>query len=119
MTTICEIQSDFKVYNGTDSVFGMFLLKNGVVIEDLSFITKVVIKVDTDNFDSDTAPAGTITWTDQGEYLGITANILKFKLGLLSITDGLKENCRITVYDGVNVNGIVFIDDFTINFISN
>lgn len=118
MVTTCSTVADFEVYQDTDGVFGMFLLKQGAVIEDLSFITRVVLACGTESVDSDSAPAGSIWWTDQGEYLGVTADVLNFKLGIGSLfTDGLKEGCRLTVYDMVNVNGIPYEDNLSINFI--
>ncbi len=111
--TICSVVPDFIVYTGTDNVFSVFLRKNNKAIEDLSFITKVVIACGSESVDSSITP-GVIWWTDSGEYFDQTANVLSFKLGSVGLTEGLKTGCRITVYDAININGIVYADNLKI-----
>ena len=118
MNTQCEVPVNFKVFQNTDSVFGVFLLKNNEAIQDLSFIQKVVLANADETIDSSLSSPGTITWTEQGEYFGTTANFLNFKLGNLGLVDGVKTGYRITVYDAVNVNGIPYVDGLTIEFVS-
>ncbi len=118
MVTECKALADFVVFQNTDGVFGVFLLKNRKPIENLAFITRVTFEYEQEIVDTAVAPAGTIWWTDQGEYFGTTADILKFKLGNEGLSDGLKQKCRITVYDAINTNGIVYTDSANVEFVA-
>ena len=62
------------VYNGRDNIITLVLSNNGVVLTDLSGLTRATVKIDaTTTIDSAVAGSGVIWWTDTVTYRGTIA----------------------------------------------
>ena len=103
------------IYISRDNAFGFALTEDGDVQTDLSFITRVILTVDGDGYDSDVLGSSKIWWTDTETVSGVTAEVLQFKLGAESeIVAGAYYDCRLVIYDATNTNGVVWVDDMEV-----
>ena len=102
------------IYNGKDNVIARVILEDDGAVADLSIITRVKFSVGGVTVDSDTAPAGTIWWTDQGTYEGATVDFLKMRLGHSNIPVGNYANGCLTLFDLVNDDGAVYVDNMKV-----
>lgn len=111
---VCSVLTFEVVYNDTSGVIEYALVDDDEVIVDLSSITKVVFKIGETIIDSSQVAAGIITWDDTADYYGQEVNVVKALLGGEGLVAGSYENCRMTVYDPANLNGIVWSDTLNI-----
>lgn len=95
-----------RVYNGRDNTISLVLLADGVVLADLSAVTRVTVAIGGVDIDSAIAGSGVIWWTDQAEYDGQMVDVLRLKLGQQGIPEGVYNDTDIVVYDAVYVNGL-------------
>ena len=77
------------------------LLKKDDVAEDLTNLTRAILKLDGVAIDFDVSPAA-FDWTTEG-----ADGILIFKPQTLSLSAGQKK-ASLIVYDATNINGIVW-----------
>jgi hypothetical protein len=94
-----------------DNASHLFLTEKGQIV-GLSSVTRVVITINGTDYDSDDLGATRIWWNEQEVYDedGELHDVLKFKLGDQAITPGEYINCRVTLYDVSNPNGVVWTD---------
>jgi len=99
------------VYNGRDNVAEWLLISDDVVVSDLTSVTEMKLFVNDVEYNSATLGNSLFWWTDEKEYEGSTVNVIKMKLGKFGLTANKYDNCRLRVYDPVNVDGITWVDD--------
>ena len=104
----CAVLPIEIIYNGADNSIQYVLLDKGQPIVDLASLTRVTFTIGTTTIDSDVVGSGVIWWSDQAEYYGTTVDIVSAKLGGQGLTAGDYPNSRITIYDPVNLNGIIW-----------
>lgn len=90
------------VYDGKDNSIDILLKMDGVA-QDLSSVTKVVLKVGSVTITDESPTAWPIKWSG----LGVTGKV-QMKLGDQGITAGNVYPATLTTYDPVNTNGIVW-----------
>ena len=104
MTCIYPVLCD-QVYNGRDNVISLVLSNEGSVITDLSSLTRATITIGATTIDSDVVGSTVIWWTDTVTHLGVTTDVLKFKLGGQSLTAGEYTGVAVVIYDSVLTSG--------------
>lgn len=106
--TACALPVTGQVFLGRDNPITLVLFGDGAVLSDLSGVTRVTVDFDggATVIDSDTAPAGTIWWTDAKSWRGQTVDVLRLKLGAESIVAGDYADVVIVVYDATYPNGL-------------
>lgn len=103
------------VYLTHDNGSDLLLVADGVPLDDLSGITRVVIDLGDDQIDSADLQGAEIWWTDTTTYRGATVPVLRFKLGnRTGLVAGDYYGCRLITYDPSNPNGIVWSDELTL-----
>ena len=91
------------VYNGRDNVIDLLLKMDGIA-QDLSSITKIVLRVgNVATIENENADDWPIKWSG----LGVTGKI-QMKLGAQGIPAGNTYSARLITYDPVNTNGIAW-----------
>lgn len=106
----CQVLPVERVFNGTDGVIQYALLDDCSAVADLAAVTRVTIKVGTVTVDSDVVGSSVIWWDEQITYRGQAIDVVTARLGGQGITAGEYLGGRLTVYDPVNPNGIVWSD---------
>jgi len=96
------------IYSGRDNVLNLVLSADGVVLADLSGVTRAVVDLDggTTVIDSDIAGGGVIWWTDTVSHRGATVDVLSLQLGDQGITAGTYSDVTVVIYDSTYPNGL-------------
>lgn len=103
------------VYLTHDNGSDLLLVADGVPLDDLSSITRVVIDMGHDQIDSDDLQGAEIWWNETTTYRGATVPVLRWKLGnRTGLSAGDYYGCKLITYDASNTNGIVWADDLTL-----
>lgn len=104
------------VFNGADNQNTLVILEDGEIKVDLSAITRVVVKVSTVTFDSDSADANLndITWNTSVTYDGVSTNVVKMRLGHGSVPAGTYRDACVKLYDAINDDGVVYTDELKV-----
>ena len=102
------------IYLSHDNASRLFLTEDRRVV-GLSSVTRVILTIDGTDYDSDDLGPSRIWWSDQElcEQDGQLHDALKFKLGDQAIPKGRHLNCRLTLFDVSNPNGLVWHDGLT------
>lgn len=101
------------IYIGHDNIIERVLTEEGAPVE-LDSVTRVVMKINGIDYDSDILGPSVIWWTDTkvSDYFNATVDILKMKLGgQVGLVEGVYTGCRLIIYDADNQNGIVWEDN--------
>ena len=95
------------VYAGRDNVLTLVLYADGVLLADLSGVTRAVVDLDggTTVIDSDSAP-GAIWWTDTANHRGQSVDVLTLQLGNQGIAAGTYSGVEVILYDSTYPNGL-------------
>ena len=95
-----------RVYNGRDNIISLVLLDDGVVLTDLSPVTRATVEVAGVLIDSATAGADVIWWSQQAEYEGQMIDVLRLRLGEQGIPAGVYNDVDVVIYDSVYIQGL-------------
>lgn len=90
------------VYDGRDNTIDL-LLKNDGTAQDLSSVTKIVLKVGSVTITDEDDDAWPIKWAGLG-----TTGKIQMKLGDQGLTVGNTYPATLITYDAINTNGIVW-----------
>lgn len=112
----CNAPIALSVYPPHDNVDTLILEPDGVVLGDLSAVTRVTVDLGgtTTLIDSAVVGSSVIWWTDQLSHRGKTIDVLRLRLGGQSIPAATYSGVKIAVYDGVSINGLRIKNDITI-----
>lgn len=103
----CRPAIAWNVYNGVDNDVALAIeAADGAIMSSLAGLTRVTLVVGTTTIDSDVDGSSVVWWTDSATYLGSTIEVLKFRLGGLSIDAGTYTDCALTIYDTTYTGGL-------------
>jgi len=94
-----------------------FILTMGLdetVVTDLAYITRIVITINGQDYDSDVLGSGVISWNETTTYEGQLTGYVKLVLGGQAITAGYYTGCVMRIFDAANTQGVVWSDDLII-----
>lgn len=113
--------SEMRIYQNRDNVETQYIAKRGAAIE-LDPITRAVLTVGGQTFDSDLLPAGSIWWDDTEVVRGKTMDVIKFKLGTttegLALSAGRYEDGVLVLYDLAHPNGYQVATDIQVTVVA-
>ena len=98
-----------------DNASRLFLTEDRAII-GLTSVSRVILTINGTDYDSDNLGNSRIWWNEQEvhELDGQLHDALKFKLGDQAIPKGQYLNCRLTLFDVSNPNGVVWLDDLEV-----
>jgi hypothetical protein len=105
------------IYLTHDNASHLVVKEQGQALASLGFLTRVLVSVGSQVFDSNILDASHIWWTDQVEYpegSGTLVDVIKFKLGDQAIEPGTYLGNRLVLCDAQNINGVVFTDQLKV-----
>jgi len=102
------------VYDGRDNINQLVIFEGDELVSDLSHVTRIVFTVGGVTVDSDVVDSDTIWWDDQDTYNGTTTDVVKLRLGHQSIPLGTYTDGCLVLFDVVNDDGLVFIDNMKV-----
>lgn len=105
-------QPHLVVYQGRDNTEELVLLADDAPA-DVTAITRIVLVIGAVTIDSQLV-AGAITWPVVMAYKGAPINGVKLALGAAGLAAGNHAECRLTVYDPLHPNGLVWTDGLSV-----
>ncbi|MDJ0792437.1 MAG: hypothetical protein QNJ71_11120 [Acidimicrobiia bacterium] len=99
----CLAAISSPIYNGRDNIITLVLIADGVVVSDLSAVTRVIVELDANNIvDSNTSSPGAIRLTEQALYRGELVDVLRLQLGGEGLTAGEYPDTVLTIFDSAD-----------------
>lgn len=105
----------FAVYNGADNSIALALEgEDGAILASLAALTRATLQIGATVIDSAVAGSSVVWWTDQAVFRRQTVDVLKFRLGHQGLSAGTFENCELTTFDAININGVRYHTPFDV-----
>ena len=106
-----------EIWVGRDNLIEWVLFTGDTPISDLSSLTRVVVCIGEEVIDSDVVGSSVIWWYESvtnkeiSEDIVYTGDVLRMKLGRVTLTPDTYENCTLTIFSPDYTNGMVISDD--------